>query len=269
MYLISEFSKITKLTVKTLHYYDKEGLLIPYKRDKQTGYRYYDEANYQQALKISLLRRFDFSILEIKDVLKNSRGPEDFQFFLKEKQQQVNQRIAADKELTDALSREINRQQGVTKMAKQAFINETDSLSQLTISRQFYGRYEEVGTLIGQLSKAAGKYTAGPVTTLLYDDNYQEQATIRVCLPVKQRFTLKDANIQFWQLPAEPVLQVIHYGGYDSLSRSYKVLMDYAKKQRYRLNFPSREVYLKGPGKTFLGNPNSYETQLSIPFSPE
>lgn len=266
MYLISEFSKITKLTVKTLHYYDKEALLIPYKRDQQTGYRYYNENNYRQAQTISLLREFDFSILEIKEVLANQPSEVDFSYFLKEKQQQIKKRIAADQHLLSSLSQEIKRQQQPKATLKVSPITETDSLSQLTISQQFYGRYEDVGLLIGALYKEAGKYVAGPVTTLLYDDNYQEQATIRVCLPVKQRFTIKQSGIDFWQLKKEAVLSVNHYGGYDTLSISYKRLLDYAKERHYSLSFPSREVYIKGPGKTFWGNPNSYETQITIPF---
>lgn len=266
MYLISEFSNITKLTVKTLHYYDKEGILIPYKRDEHTGYRYYNEANYQQAQTISLLRKLDFSILEIKDVLSQS-SKHDFSYFLKEKQQRIQKRMAADQLLLDMLKQEIKEQHSPTTNLKISPIEETDSLSQLTISQSFYGRYEDIGLVIGSLFKAAGPYVTGPVTTLLYDDNYQEQATMRVCLPVKQRFSLKQSGIEFWQLPQESVLKVMHHGGYDTLSTSYKRLLDYGKEHHYTLRFPSREVYLKGPGKTFWGNPHSYETQITIPFN--
>jgi hypothetical protein len=41
MYKISDFSKITNLSVKALRYYDEEGILTPSCRDSATGYRYY------------------------------------------------------------------------------------------------------------------------------------------------------------------------------------------------------------------------------------
>ena len=41
MLSIGEFSKICKVTVKTLRYYDRIGLLKPVHVDDMTGYRYY------------------------------------------------------------------------------------------------------------------------------------------------------------------------------------------------------------------------------------
>jgi len=32
---------------------------------------------------------------------------------------------------------------------------------------------------------------------------------------------------------------------------------------------PTREVYLKGPGMIFKGNPRNYLTEIQIPFEPE
>lgn len=43
MYRISQFSKISGLTVKALHYYNKEDILEPSFRNKENQYRYYDD----------------------------------------------------------------------------------------------------------------------------------------------------------------------------------------------------------------------------------
>lgn len=43
MYKIGEFSQIVGLTTKTLRYYDKEGILSPSYRNKETRYRFYSE----------------------------------------------------------------------------------------------------------------------------------------------------------------------------------------------------------------------------------
>ena len=56
MLQIGEFSKICQVSVKTLHHYDKIGLLAPAEVDRFTGYRYYcieqiDRMNYIQRLK--------------------------------------------------------------------------------------------------------------------------------------------------------------------------------------------------------------------------
>lgn len=266
MYLISEFSRITKLTVKTLHYYHKEGLLVPYQQDQQTGYRYYNEDNYQQAQMLALLRELDFSILEMKDVLANQLSPADFHYFLNEKRQQIQERLRENQALLARLTAELDAHELPQVATELSPISETTSPALLTISQAFYGRYEEIGPTIGTLYKAAGPHVAGPVTSLLYDDHYQEQATMRICLPVTKRLPLKQSAVDFWQLPSQPVLSLLHSGPYSRLSESYKRLLDYAKEQDYELTFPSREDYLKGPGRAFSGNPDSYETQLMIPF---
>ena len=41
--LIKEFADFTGVSVRTLHYYDEIGLLMPAFVDKTTGYRFYDE----------------------------------------------------------------------------------------------------------------------------------------------------------------------------------------------------------------------------------
>ena len=41
MYRIGEFSELSKTTIKTLRYYEKEELLIPAHVDEDTGYRFY------------------------------------------------------------------------------------------------------------------------------------------------------------------------------------------------------------------------------------
>ena len=69
MLQIGEFSRVCQVSVKTLHHYDKIGLLIPAEVDRFTGYRYYkteqiDDMNYIQRLK-----RYGFSLDEIQHLL--------------------------------------------------------------------------------------------------------------------------------------------------------------------------------------------------------
>jgi len=52
-----------------LRYYDEKGLLIP-KKDEMNGYRYYTNEDISKGNKIKLLRKYHFSIDEIKNVLE-------------------------------------------------------------------------------------------------------------------------------------------------------------------------------------------------------
>ena len=66
MYRISEFSKISNLSVKTLRYYDEIGLLKPAETDPFTGYRFYSLSQAGDAIKIQALKEFGFSLDEIR-----------------------------------------------------------------------------------------------------------------------------------------------------------------------------------------------------------
>ncbi len=66
MYKIGELSKLCKLPVKTLRYYDSEGLLIPDMIDSFTGYRYYSAAKLADCNRIVALKELGFSLEEIR-----------------------------------------------------------------------------------------------------------------------------------------------------------------------------------------------------------
>lgn len=67
MFKITEFSKITKVPVKTIRYYQELGLLKPAVVDEMTGYRRFDEKNIEELLKIVYLKELGFKLAEIKN----------------------------------------------------------------------------------------------------------------------------------------------------------------------------------------------------------
>jgi len=73
-YLIKEFAELTKVTVRTLHYYDEIGLLKP-SFEKANGYRVYTDADLLKLQQIVTLKFMGFSLEQIRDLL-NSKGYE-------------------------------------------------------------------------------------------------------------------------------------------------------------------------------------------------
>ena len=66
---IGEFSKICQVSVKTLHHYNKIGLLVPAEVDNMTGYRYYQLEQIDTMNYIQRLKRYGFSLEEIQRIL--------------------------------------------------------------------------------------------------------------------------------------------------------------------------------------------------------
>lgn len=266
MYKISDFSKITKLTVKSLRYYDEEGILIPSFRNKENAYRYYSEADFEKARLIYLLRSLEFSIAEIKEVLNHCGSEADLAFFLEEKQNQIQERIHKEQELIHRIGLHKNpRKQEALKMEYQVVRKELTPI--LAASIRYMGSYQDVGDYIGKIYKEIKGNSAGAPFNLYYDSDYQEKADIELCVPVKKMISSNAVNVR--RLPGEKVISTIHKGSYPALGMAYKTLLDYAQENHLTLKTPSRELYLKGPGMIFKGNENHYLTEVMIPYEEE
>ncbi|MBP3399831.1 MAG: MerR family transcriptional regulator [Erysipelotrichaceae bacterium] len=72
MMTIKEFAKLCGCSTQTLRYYDRIHLLKPVKVDEWTGYRYYKKQQAIDFVKIKNLQLADFSIDEIKHLLRMS-----------------------------------------------------------------------------------------------------------------------------------------------------------------------------------------------------
>ena len=68
---IKEFADFTGVSVRTLHYYDEIGLLMPAFVDKTTGYRFYDENSFLRMQEILFYRELDFSLKSIGEILSS------------------------------------------------------------------------------------------------------------------------------------------------------------------------------------------------------
>ena len=85
---IKEFSNLCGCNPQTIRYYDRMNLLKPIKVDDWTGYRYYDEDQALDYVKIKNLQTAGFTIDEIKELL-----------------------CADDETIYDAFSKKINEQE--------------------------------------------------------------------------------------------------------------------------------------------------------------
>jgi DNA-binding transcriptional MerR regulator len=91
MFKIGAFSKLSRVSVKTLHYYDKRGLLIPSAIDEVSGYRYYTAEQLLTIQRIIALKNQGFTLEEIKLLLAEDISPNAVKKSLVEKQLELQQ----------------------------------------------------------------------------------------------------------------------------------------------------------------------------------
>ena len=93
---IKEFSNLCGCNPQTIRYYDRMNLLKPVKVDEWTGYRYYDEEQAIDYLKIKNMQSAGFTIDEIKELLS-----------------------ADDETIYDAFSQKISKQEKLLQRMKE------------------------------------------------------------------------------------------------------------------------------------------------------
>ena len=69
MLSIGEFSRICKVSTKTLRYYDEIGLIKPSKINPENNYRYYSIEQLETILLINRLTHYNFSLEEIRTII--------------------------------------------------------------------------------------------------------------------------------------------------------------------------------------------------------
>jgi len=99
IYSVSQLSKLAGVSVKTLHYYDHKGLLVPL-RQSENGYRMYNQKHAVILQRILIYRALDFSIEDIKNLLKTNeedlhRALSEQKAMLVERQQSISLMISS------------------------------------------------------------------------------------------------------------------------------------------------------------------------------
>lgn len=149
--------------------------------------------------------------------------------------------------------------------AKQSFEVEEKSVEEMLVaSIRFKGRYEECGKAFSKICRSYGRFVAGKPLNLYYDPEYKEEdADIESCIPIKPTDKTVE-GITIRTLPAGRCISLIHQGPYDKLRCSYEKILSYIKEKGLETEIPSREIYIKGPGMIFRGNPQKYLTEIQL-----
>lgn len=125
------------------------------------------------------------------------------------------------------------------------------------------GKYSDCGTGFGKIGRKFGRHLSGAAMLLCYDTEYRaDDADYEVCMPVRRGTSIDDITVR--ELPGGRCLSLIHHGPYEELHRSYDQIRQYAGDHDHKVLCPSREVYHKGPGMVFRGNPKKYRTEIQF-----
>ena len=262
MLKISEFSKLSHLTVKALRFYEKEGLLKPASVDEWSGYRFYETYQLEIAAKIKSYRQLDLSIEEIKAVFNGTDVKEILQEKLKsltEEKQMIESRLSI---INSILEDNEMKYQVTEKMISEKIVYTAETvLKTYSDSMQWIPSVGQECLKLNPNMKCAEP----PYEFCEYLDGEHKETDIRIRHnEAVTEFGKENELIKFKTLPETKVLSIYHKGAYDKIGEAYAFLMKYAEQNGYTAAGFARECYIDG-----VWNKESEEewlTEIQLPI---
>jgi DNA-binding transcriptional MerR regulator len=268
MLKIGDFSRIARVSVQTLRYYDDLGLLKPVAVDPLTGYRFYTFDQLPRLHRILALKDLGLRLEEVARLLHDEPSTDQLMGMLRLKETELKERV--DEELhrlerVRARLRQLDKEQIMPNY--EVVLKKIDPLRVAGL-RGKIPSYPEQGPLWGELEPylASRKITPGGACLTLY---YSEEPDIEaeVCEPVAKEFA-DGGRVKCHTLPE--VVQaacVVHNGPFTAIGDAYGFITKWMDSNGYECIGPVREVYLR-PAKTEDGRASQAdpETVTEIQF---
>ncbi|MGP9649086.1 MerR family transcriptional regulator [Glutamicibacter sp. AOP38-B1-38] len=103
-YSIGEFAALMNVTVKTLHHYEKLGLLNPARVDQFTGYRKYSSVQFETMMQIRQHQHLGLPLAAIKRIISGEVDDDSYEAILENRKDSLRDRITKDLQTYGALA---------------------------------------------------------------------------------------------------------------------------------------------------------------------
>ncbi|MGE0198200.1 MAG: MerR family transcriptional regulator [Simkaniaceae bacterium] len=138
VYTVTQLATLSKVSVRTLHWYDELGLLKPAYYGSN-GYRYYAEKELLHLQQILFFRELGFELMQIKKIL----GRSDFDQIvaLSSHRQVLEKSLKRTRELIQTIDKTIKHLKGNRKMKEQEVFGGFDQAKQKEYEQQLINRF--------------------------------------------------------------------------------------------------------------------------------
>lgn len=269
MLSIGEFSKICKVSAKTLRYYAEIGLLLPEEINPENGYRYYAVGQLEKMLFINRLKSYHFSLDEIKAILASDELQEETLYLeLTRKRKELEQHLHEYERNLDQLNHDIaNLQHGKSVMSylKDIEVQLTDvpvmhllSVRQMVQKNDFPSEYENCfGRLFRRIARDNLTVTAPPMVLFHSAEFSPSGMDTEFAIPVRDYVT---GTRDF--CPGLCLRTVVR-GSYSNLTSVYARQCGWAEQEGYVNTDALYEVYVTDPSQ--VTDENDLITEVYYP----
>ena len=244
LYKIGMFAQMNHITVKALRFYEEQGLLLPAHVDEENGYRYYTIDQMAVIHQITALKQACFTLEDIKS-LNNGSNEE---LLLQKKKTELLSKIAEltrqiavidayllDEDNSMVAPVLIKTLPAVTVASMQATIDSYDEL--FMIMPQMGGEMEQAGCECALPEYCFTRYL---------DDAYKDkEILVETCEAVTELKADRE-YLKFKEIPEVSAACIFHKGSYDTLSKTYAIVLKYIEENGYTICDYIRESYIDG-----------------------
>jgi DNA-binding transcriptional MerR regulator/effector-binding domain-containing protein len=281
MFRVRDFSRLTRVTIKTLRHYDRLGLLVPAFVDPGTRYRHYSAHQVERLHRIRSLRGLGFSLAEIGDLLGESPGGRRMRRLLERRRDEIEARREDDARRLVEIDAMLHEREGRARPRIEAVLREIQPVrvaARRARVEHLDGGAETLFEAVEADARDARARLAGPPVLVYHDPDFRETgADIEAAVPIRPD-ARKVGRSTLRTLPGHAAAACVLYrGDYDQWSTVARGLLAWLERRRLTPAGPVREVYLqhgaadparlKLPRPYVVTNDEDLLTELQIPVT--
>jgi len=271
MIRIGDFSKLSRVSVKTLRFYDEMGLLKPIEVDRFTGYRFYEFDQLPRLYRILALKDLGFSLEEIGHLLEENLSTEQMRGMLKLRQAEIRQRVEEEAERLERVERWLRQIEQEDSMSKYDVVIKKIEPVKVASVRGVVPTPPDQRSLWDELMaylNQQGARMIGPPMAIYHDKEFKERDwDIEVVMPITDEMA-PTQRVKIYNLPGyEKMACVVHTGPFSTIGEAYDAIAKWIDQNGYQIVGPWRELNLRVPEP--LGNQNDPNTVNEIQFPVE
>ena len=244
LYKIGMFAQMNHITIKTLRFYEEQGLLLPAHVDGENGYRYYTMNQMADIQRITALKQAGFTLDDIKLINQGA----DTAYLLSSKKAALLKKIA---ELTSQIAVIDGYLSGPAGTLDAPVLIRTIPAVTVASMKKRIDSYDELFSLMPEMGaemERLGCRCALPeycFTHYLEPGFRDEHILIETCEAVTEKKE-DSALVKFRELPEITAACIFHKGSYSNFSESYAAILRFIEENGYQICGNIRESYIDG-----------------------
>ena len=244
LYKIGMFAQMNHITIKTLRFYEEQGLLLPAYVDGENGYRYYTMNQMADIQRITALKQAGFTLDDIKLINQGA----DTAYLLSSKKAALLKKIA---ELTSQIAVIDGYLSGPAGTLDAPVLIMTIPAVTVASMKKRIDSYDELFSLMPEMGaemERLGCRCSLPeycFTHYLEPGYKEDHILIETCEAVTEK--KEDTElVKFRELPEITAACIFHKGSYDNFPETYAAILRFIEENGYEICGNIRENYIDG-----------------------